>query len=70
MILITRERGFANVVLPFVAYDPGGRYVIAGTDKPRLGSSASMAINLLAGIYLPSLVAPGQASTSERPLTR
>ena len=49
--------------VPFVVYDPRGRYVVAdSTDKPGLGNNASTIINLLGyeapGIYLPSLVAP------------
>jgi len=49
--------------VPFVVYDPRGRYAMAGgIDKPGLGNNASTIINLLGyeapGNYLPSLVAP------------
>jgi 2,3-bisphosphoglycerate-independent phosphoglycerate mutase len=49
--------------VPFVVYDPRGRYAIAaGVDKPGLGNNASTIINLLGyeapKNYLPSLVVP------------
>jgi 2,3-bisphosphoglycerate-independent phosphoglycerate mutase len=49
--------------VPFVVYDPRGRYVMADdVEKPGLGNNASTVINLLGyeapQIYLPSLVVP------------
>ena len=49
--------------VPFVIYDPRGRYAIAeGVEKPGLGNNASTVINLLGyeapKNYLPSLVVP------------